>query len=361
MRVSLVSMHYAEYTGRLAMALASRHTVELHLSTFNARNEVSEEFLRRLAATGVQVHLHPRPLRKNAVLDGWRLGRAIARFAPDVIHAQEAAAWTVLASLMLGPRRRRLVLTVHDPKPHQGADMAARARAEWAVRRVRTMADDIIVHGDSLLQDMADACPSFSGRLHSVQHGALGEVPGESPKAPLNSILFFGRIQAYKGLGVLLDAVDIMTARGLSFELRIAGTGPDLDRYRDRLARLPNVHLDERYIPAEEIAPAFMAAAIVVMPYTEATQSGVAAYALAAGKPVVVTRVGAITEVVRDGFNGLVVEPNDPIGLADALTRLVQEPDLAAELADGAYHTAETMLSWSVIGKKTSVIYGLAS
>lgn len=361
LRISLISWHYAEYTVRLAIELARAHTVELHLSAFNVGNELSSILKARLAASGVAVHLHRRPVRKAALADGWRMARAVRAFRPDVVHAQEAAPWTLLASWLLGFRLNPFVLTVHDPKPHSGADMRARRRGQWPTERLRSNADALIVHGRSLISDLTTLLPSSAGRTHAVVHGVLGDFEGVAgPASAEKGFLFFGRIQAYKGLGVLLDAADLMRQRGLTPPIRVAGTGPDLDRYRARIAQMPNVVLDERFVPAEEVPGTFAAAGATVMPYTDATQSGVAAYALAAGRPVIVSRVGAMTEIVDHEANGLVVEPSDAAGLADAMARLMSEPGLIERLSTGALETARTTLAWRESAAKTLSVYEAA-
>jgi glycosyltransferase involved in cell wall biosynthesis len=216
------------------------------------------------------------------------------------------------------------------------------------------------VHGEALVREMLSVEPQLAGRVHSVAHGRLGEAPANSPLPNAGAFLFFGRLQAYKGLGVLLDAADLLAQRGLAFSLAIAGSGPDLEGRRERIAAMPMVQLDERYIPAEEVGGLFDSADAVVMPYLEATQSGIAAYAVSAGRGVIITGVGAMTEVIHDGENGLVIPPNDAVALADAMARIIREPGLAAKLARGAAATADAELSWDKIAADTVKVYQAA-
>lgn len=357
MRISLLAFHFAEYAGRLALALAERHAVEVHFSVFNLKNELADAFVGELRDKGVLVHVHPRPHRRKALLDGFRVARRLRRFRPDVIHVQEAASWTVLAALALARAKRKTVLTVHDPMPHPGADVAVRSRTAWAVQRVRAMSDEIIVHGERLVDDLRRLAPGLRAELHAVEHGVLGDFRHAGEPQDAKSFLFFGRIQAYKGLGILLDAVDLLADRGVDFKVTIAGTGPDLERYRDRINASRHIDLDERFIPADETVPIFARHAFVVMPYISATQSGVAAYALAAGRPLAITRVGALTEIIEDGVNGIVVEPSDAGQLADAMERLIREPAFRKRIATGALATAAGRLSWARIAEKTENIY----
>ncbi|MCW2318650.1 glycosyltransferase involved in cell wall biosynthesis [Rhodoblastus acidophilus] len=199
--------------------------------------------------------------------------------------------------------------------------------------------------------------PILQGRVHSIPHGVLGQALVARALPNTGAFLFFGRIQAYKGLGVLLDAAEILVSRGLEFSLTIAGAGPDIDGLRARIARLPMVRLDERYIPADEVGAIFGNCDVVVMPYLDATQSGVAALALSAARGVIVTDVGSITEVIRNGENGLVVPPGDANALAAAMAETLSAPELRQRLAAGAAATAASALSWDHVGAETVKVY----
>src|SRR5262249_55076199 len=91
------------------------------------------------------------------------------------------------------------------------------------------------------------------------------------------------------------------------------------------------------YIPDEEVEALFKAADVVVLPYRSATQSGVTHAAYALGVPVITTDVGGLSETVRPDHTGLVVPPEDPQALADAIVRYFENrlaPRLRAGVAD---------------------------
>jgi len=85
------------------------------------------------------------------------------------------------------------------------------------------------------------------------------------------------------------------------------------------------VRLIDRYVPNEDVEMYFKACDLVVLPYLTATQSGVVQTAFSFGKPVVVTRVGGLPDVVTDGETGYVVPPDDPAALAAAMERFFAE------------------------------------
>jgi len=112
-----------------------------------------------------------------------------------------------------------------------------------------------------------------------------------------------------------------------------------------------------RFISAEDIAPLFLQARVVVLPYTEGTQSGVAAMALGYGRPVVATAVGSIPELVRHGENGLLVAPGDSSGLVAALRSIIVDDRLWDSLAQGAVALRDGELCWAAISRQTLAVY----
>jgi glycosyltransferase involved in cell wall biosynthesis len=94
------------------------------------------------------------------------------------------------------------------------------------------------------------------------------------------------------------------------------------------------VRLLDRYLPDDEVEALFKAADVVVLPYRSATQSGVTHVAYALGVPVITTDVGGLAETVRPGETGLVVRPEDPAALAEAVVRFFAD-QLGPRLREG--------------------------
>ena len=357
MKIVLIALHFSEYASRLALSLCAHHSVQLHLCAPNAANELSDELFERLKKS-VDLHLHPQHTRKHMLIHGARIAREIRRFKPDIIHAQEAAGWTLWSTLLqLYPKSAKLVLTVHDPSPHMGNDTQIRRRTQWVNTRLRLKADAIFVHGQHSVTGMNTVLPETATKVYSVGHGVLGHFVYNVTSNPNAYFLFFGRIQAYKGLGVLIEAAQILKERHLDFRLKIAGNGSDLDQYRDDIARMSFIDVEDRYIPQQDIPKLFENAKAIVMPYLEATQSGVAALAISARKPLIASAVGSIPEVIQHEENGLLVRPNDPTALADAMERLIKNADLCQKIGEGAAATAQTVLNWDTIAEQATQIY----
>jgi len=362
MRIALVALHFAEYAARLALALARSHSVLLVLRTDTARNELSVALRAEIERQVEVVFIEHRTLRQPSVIvAAANLVSEVRAFKPDVVHFQEYpvdyAAWGAMRLMALYPS----VLTVHDHATHSGVDSRLPFRIRCYRRLLRNKADRIIVHGNTIRQAMLNEQRHPPQHIVSIMHGVLGvDDSGGSftPPPELSTLLFFGRIEAYKGLSVLLDALDRLNSRGgQTVRLIIAGRGSDLEAQRSRIVSNPHIEVDDRFIPVEDIPMLFARSAIVVLPYLDATQSGVAAMAFAFGRPVIASSTGALPEVVLDGETGLLVPPADANALALAIRRLLTERGLWQKLAQGALRSATNALSWSNIAQQTTTLY----
>jgi D-inositol-3-phosphate glycosyltransferase len=147
----------------------------------------------------------------------------------------------------------------------------------------------------------------------------LLNLPDNAP-----TVLFFGFIRAYKGLDLLLEALALCP----DVHAVVAGECyEDWAPYAERIERLGigvRTHLFTDFIPDGEVTRYFSAADLVVQPYRSATQSGISQIAFHFEKPMVVTRVGGLAEIVRDGVSGYVVEP-EAAAIAAAIRRFFEE------------------------------------
>lgn len=161
-------------------------------------------------------------------------------------------------------------------------------------------------------------------------------------------LLFFGFIRGYKGLDLLLQALAVPAVRQLGVQLIVAG-----EFYEDpapyqaiiREQQLEDlVILRNAYIPNEEVGLYFGAADLIVQPYKTATQSGISQLAFHFGKPMVVTKVGGLPEIVKHAEEGYVVEVN-PEAIAGAIVDFYQHH--RQEAMEAAVRAGSTRFSWS--------------
>ena len=138
------------------------------------------------------------------------------------------------------------------------------------------------------------------------------------------TMLFFGYVRKYKGLGYLLEAMPLVLEK-IDAELLVVGEFYD-DRaaYESLVERLgigDRVKIVAEHVPDEDVGKYFSAADVAVLPYVSATQSGITQIAFAFGIPVISTNVGGLPEVVDDGVTGYIVEAEDERALANAIVR----------------------------------------
>ncbi len=286
--------------------------------------------------------------------------------------------------------RPALVLTAHDilprePKPGQLA----------AQRRLYGRFDAIVVHSEHGRSRLTNELGVDPARVYTIEHGAFvtdipdgggcararahahartharatppkekakpspdeppsGQPPaGEPPfQTDLPVVLFFGLLRPYKGLGDLLDAW-----RGIEdAELWVVGM-PRFDISALRRAAPANVRFLERFVSDEELAACFGRADLVVLPYREAEESGVAFTAMGAGVPVLSSDVGGFPELAATGATRT-FPAGDVAALSTALRELLDDPDARAQMAERAEVAAEARYSWDAIARRTLELYG---
>lgn len=355
LRVALVSFDFGEYSVRLASALAQeaevllvlpRQEVEPHASKLNGN-------VRLFSFTKPRIRQVVRQFRTIRVI----LQR-IRDFAPDVVHYQGIHLWFDLALPFL--RRYPLALTIHDFRPHPG-DQRFRQTPFWIEMFARRRADQLIVHSRHV-RDLA------LGHLHGVAenvtiipHIQIGQEPAADAHAKdveeESLILFFGRIWKYKGLEYLIRAEPLISERVPDARILIAGRGEDLSRYREMMVHPGRFVVDNEYISDERAAGYFRRASVVVLPYLEASQSGVIPMAYSAGKPVVATTVGGLPEMVEQGRTGFLVAPRDVRQLAQAVTRLLLDAPLRRQMGANGRRKLEAECSPDVVAQKTIEVY----
>ena len=274
---------------------------------------------------------------------------AIDEEHPDILHFNGASLWYALLLPVL-TRRYPVIVTIHDVNPHPGS----RAWDQDIARRLfLRYADAVIVHGEWARQQLGASQPCYV-----IPHGDYSfyaEIGAGDVVAEEDAILFFGRIEPYKGLQYLLEAMPLIWATSPSTRLIVAGDG-SLAPYGD-LLHDERIEVVNRFIDDAEVPALFARARLVVLPYIEGTQTGVIPIAYAFRKPVVVSDVGAIPEVVEEGRTGCIVPPRDPGALAGAILKMLQNEPLRTAMGATAYEKMTRELSWGPISDRTIAAY----
>ncbi|MCS6879116.1 MAG: glycosyltransferase family 4 protein [Geminicoccaceae bacterium] len=289
----------------------------------------------------------------------------IAAFRPDLVHfLGDSVLWLHLALPFLRDRPR--IVTVHDVELHPG-DVQSKRVPRASVHGLRRAATVLVVHGP---EQRRLACARHGRPIEEVRilpHPALDRFArlasrlGLAPRPDRPpTVLFFGRLMRYKGLPFLVEAWRRVTAIDGCARLVVAGAGPDAAWLRSALAGLPRCELREGHLPEPEVAQLFLDCDLVVLPYIEASQSGVLALAAAMGRPVVASEIGDLAHTVRATGMGRLVPPADPEALARALAELLTDADARAGLAAAATAAARGPLSRTAVAECLRGIYAEA-
>lgn len=351
---------FPDYTIHLANALSQRKEdvmVTFPVSINNLPKECLEEIGDKIAVhclgRGKSLYHPPNLLVLKDFI------KKMNEFKPDVVHLQVGSVITILALLPFF-KRYALVVTFHDVKMHVGEN------SRWInfIRyRVRKCSDEIIVHGEKLKEQMVKEYHLPSEKVHAIHIGEhevapFKEYEREDIKEDGNLVLFFGRIYEYKGLEYLIKAEPIITKEVPNAKIVIAGAGENFRKYEEMMGnRRENFIVHNYRISYKEGAELFQRSSVVVLPYIDASQSGVVPTAYGFKKPVVITDVGSIPEIVDDGKTGFIVPPRDSEALARAVVKLLKDEELRKEMGENAYKKLKEDFSWDKIAEKTIEVY----
>ncbi len=259
-----------------------------------------------------------------------------------------------------------------DQVEHVHAHFATHAGfAAWSIGRLTGLPYSIVAHGSDVHRNRAmlgtkvaeaafvatisefnrsvivDACgPGSAGRVEVIHCGvdtsvAPHRVASTADQRSSTAVVCVGTLHEVKGQRHLIEAVAILAARGRPVDLYVIGDGEDRDLLRD-LARTSGVDACVHFegsMPHDDVLDRYRSADIVVapsVPSSDGRREGIPTVlmeAMAAGVPVVASDLSGIPELVTHERTGLLVEPGDEHGIADALERLMVEPGLAARLA----------------------------
>jgi glycosyltransferase involved in cell wall biosynthesis len=258
----------------------------------------------------------------------------VERIEPDVVHVTSSHWLSVILCLFLRLKNYPLVVTLHDVRMHAGENglLGRLVNLLYA-----GCGDHIIVHGEKLKRELIERGVKGSKiSIASIGPFSVFAKCGNPSVKEENVILFFGRIEKYKGLEYLLEAKRILFEKGLNPKLVIAGRG-DISRYSLDANSIGDVEILNRFIEDSEVAEIFLRSRIVVLPYSEASQSAVVPVAFSFRKALIVTDVGSLTELVEDGVNGLVVPPKNASLLSKAIEQLLSDDTLRKRLGEMGY------------------------
>ena len=312
----------------------------------------------------------------------WQLWRAFGELRPRVVHCHDVRTMIYAAVAARWARVPKRVHTQH------GRNVGEKGRTRWLVRTAsRCVTDLVAVSADIAKLTAAEGWRPQ--RTHVVRNGVRADrfaavassVAAPSDLSPVQSqvseetahaasasakpwtIVIVARLSAEKGIDVAIDAAEVMlrTMGWDDFQMRIAGDGP-LRTGLERQIAERGLEDHVRLLGAVRDVPSLLAAAdVFLLPSRSEGVSLTLIEAMFAGVPIVATAVGGTPEVIQDGINGLLVPPESPEPMAEALQRLRSSESLREELVRQGQRIAQEEFSHESMAERYREIYGIAT
>ena len=279
----------------------------------------------------------------------------------DLLHAQYGypTGWAVLlASKRLGVPN---MVSIQGGDGHWVGSCCETHRL--AMRAVLDHSNALLIGGKSFVAEVCDRLGSDPARF-TIVPGAVDTarftpgppVEGEDPVR----LLYHGRVDRRKGVLDFLDALERVWEAGLPFEATISGIGPDVEPARARADEIgfTSAHVAfTGYAEYETVPELYRRADVFVSPTYAEGFSNTILEAMAAGLAVVSTHAVGVSDCLRDGENGLLVQPGDVPALADALARVIQDEPLRQRLARDGLEECRRVYSWTSVGRQIMAVY----
>ncbi|HEY8564235.1 MAG TPA: glycosyltransferase family 4 protein [Beijerinckiaceae bacterium] len=281
----------------------------------------------------------------------------------DVLHAQYGYpnGWAVL----LAARRLGLptVVSIQGGDGHWVGSCCETHKL--AMQRVLDHANALLIGGTSFVDEVSERLGTRRERF-TIVPGAVdterftpaeGRKPGEA--LPPVRLLYHGRVDRRKGVLDFLDALRILTDRGVPYRAIISGIGPDVEPAKEKSRALglePHVY-HSGYAEYERVPQLYREADVFVSPTYAEGFSNTILEAMAAGLPVVSCRSVGVVDCLRHDENALLTESGDVPALAEALVRIIQDDHLRRRLAEAALEECRRVYSWHAVGRQIMEIY----
>lgn len=288
-----------------------------------------------------------------------RAARRLAEFGPDLVLFQWWHPWfaPAYAGLIRRLRRKRpqpVFFLCHNVFPHErfrmpGYSLVERHLIGLALRQ----ADGFLVHSEALRKEVRIF--NHQAPIRCIYHPVYDfysrwKPEREKPPDSTARLLYFGKVRRYKGLEVFLRALALVKGR-VDYRAVVAGefyvSSEPYRRLAEELGIAGCIEWHDRYIPNHEVPSLFLQADLVVLPYLEATQSGVVPLAYHFEVPVVASNVGGLSEVVLDGQTGYLAAPGDPEDLAEKIASYFRGEEKGAFQKN--IRTFRERLSWQQV------------
>lgn len=245
--------------------------------------------------------------------------RRIQKSHFNIIYFESLHVWNLPIMTMSGKAKTYQV--IHEVIPHEGDGQVK--MVDLMNKTVCKLADIIVLRNKTYIQDMISRYKISEERVEYLE--LWRRYPAYTVPLYSGRVLFFGRINPYKGADNLLEIARLCP--DVEFDV-IGRVDPQMQEVVNQLALLSNVKISTGYVTNKEMKQAFVECDWVIVPYNSASQSGIIIDAYKYSRPVIAFDVGAISEQVDDGKSGYLVKAGDNKKFAKKLVEAMQLPDV---------------------------------
>ncbi len=290
--------------------------------------------------------------------------KEVIKEKPKVIHFQ----WSRIPLLdqfflIFFKRYSSVVFTLHNTTNNHGDKSFLISLLSIGYRQLLKEYECIIVHTNYSKKKLLSDYPDLSSKVQVIPHGML-----RFPKKIKNELnlsfsskyvlLFFGNIQYYKGLDILIEAMYLL--KDLDITLLIAGKSniplEPLKQRANDLSLEKKIHWHTFFIKDRNVEEIYDYCDFVILPHRHIDQSGILMSAIQFGKPVVASDTGGFSEIIEDGKQGFLFKKEDPADLSRAIRKIVDTNKLL-ELDNNMSLLRDSWKTWHQIAFTTMNIY----
>ena len=367
----------SHYTSYLAYGLSKYRDIILYGFSSEEYNVTGAATQKRIKFYNIREKLSNESSTSKIILEPlvlfFILFKAFTKSGYDIVHVQGYLPIFFFFIPWLKLTRKKIFWTVHDVN-FRTTNPGVRGKLDFAYTvtisepsLLAKYADTIIVHGN-LLKNQLFAKGTNDKKIHVIPHFDYGyllndrqQVDAKLTEQNLHTdyVLFFGRIAPYKGLELLVNASRIVKMKmGHEFILLIAGEG-DISLLKNHMSDddYAYIHILNKRVPYQEIPNLFKGAKFLILPYVDASQSGVIPLAYTFSKPVIVSNVGSLSEYVEHGKTGLIFEPSNTEQLSKYIVDLAKNSELCEQMGINANRKLLNEMSLELCCDKLNHLY----
>ena len=367
----------SHYTSYLAYGLSKYRDIILYGFSSEEYNVTGAATQKRIKFYNIREKLSNESSTSKIILEPlvlfFILFKAFTKSGYDIVHVQGYLPIFFFFIPWLKLTRKKIFWTVHDVN-FRTTNPGVRGKLDFAYTvtisepsLLAKYADTIIVHGN-LLKNQLFAKGTNDKKIHVIPHFDYGyllndrqQVNAKLTEENLHTdyVLFFGRIAPYKGLELLVNASRIVKMKmGHEFILLIAGEG-DISLLKNHMSDddYAYIHILNKRVPYQEIPNLFKGAKFLILPYVDASQSGVIPLAYTFSKPVIVSNVGSLSEYVEHGKTGLIFEPSNTEQLSKYILDLAKNSELCEQMGINANRKLLNEMSLELCCDKLNHLY----